>query len=88
MVDIDSLGTDCPLVGVQVNEALLRQRYGVEFKAVSGCIVWKSLEDYVAAYNGVSENAANRKFGHDIFKEVSEEARNDWEREHESSLKR
>lgn len=73
------LGYGLPVPWLPAYESLLRKRYGVEFEAVSGCIVWKSLENYVAAYNGVSETAANRKFGHDIFKEVSEEARKTWE---------
>ena len=53
--------------------ALLRQRYGVEVHTVAGCIVSKSTHDYVAAYNGVSVAAANRKFGHDIFKEADDQ---------------
>lgn len=82
------LGYGLPYRWTPVYKTLLRDRYGVEFNAVAGCIVSKSLEDYVAAYNKVSLSAANLKFGHDIFREVSEEARKDWEREHEPSLKR
>jgi hypothetical protein len=31
------------------------------------------------SYNGVSTATANRKFGHDVFKECSEQARKNWE---------
>ena len=47
--------------------AALRQRYGVEFHAVAGCIVSKAQQDYVAAYDDLSTEAVNRKFGHDVF---------------------
>ena len=82
------LGYGLPVAWRPRYETLLRQRYGVEFEAVSGCIVWKSLEDYVASYNQVSMTAANLKYGRDIFKEVSDEAKNDWERQRESSLRK
>lgn len=59
---------------------LLRQRYGVELRAVAGCIVSKSLQDYVDAYDGISIDAANRRFGHDIFKETRDEAEKEWKR--------
>ncbi|MGA3371179.1 MAG: hypothetical protein ABSC48_05400 [Terracidiphilus sp.] len=59
---------------------LLRQRYGVELHAVAGCIVSKSLVDYVDAYNNVSTDAVNRKFGHDVFKEVYDEDEANWRR--------
>lgn len=82
------LGYGLPVPWRPRYETLLRQRYGVEFEALAGCVVSKSLVDYVAAYNEVSMDAADRKFGHDIFKEVSDEAEKEWERQHESSLKR
>jgi len=56
---------------------LLRQRYGVEFHAVAGCIVSKSLVDYAAAYNEVSTAAVKGKFGRDVFREAyNEEEKN------------
>lgn len=54
---------------------LLHERYGIEFHAVAGCIVSQSLISYVDGYNSVSEAAAKRKFGHDVFEESAEEAR-------------
>lgn len=51
----------------------LRQRYGVEFHAVAGCTVSKSLVDYAAAYNEVSTAAVKGKFGRDVFKEIADE---------------
>jgi hypothetical protein len=57
---------------------LLHERYGVEFKAVAGCIVTESLVAYVDAYDNEVFAAANKKFGHDIFKETAEEADRAW----------
>jgi hypothetical protein len=52
---------------------LLRERYGVELHAMAGCIVSKSLVDYVAAYNEVSTTAVRGKFGRDVFRETHDE---------------
>jgi len=47
----------------------LRERYGIENRVVAGCIVSPPLLAYTEGYNRVSMAAANRKFGHDVFKE-------------------
>jgi hypothetical protein len=60
----------------------LRKRYGVETEAVAGCDVSPFIRRYVAAYDKVSEAAVNKRFGHDVFKEVRNEAQSDWTREH------
>lgn len=64
---------------------LLHERYGVNFRTVALCIVSTTLVAYVDSYNKVSTEAVNRKFGHDVFKECSEEARNSWEQAHKSA---
>src|SRR5262249_44501048 len=53
---------------------LLRERYGIEYRPVAGCIVSESLVSYVHGYTLVSMAAANRKFGHDVFEESAEDA--------------
>ena len=58
---------------------LLQERYGVKFCTVALCIVSTSLDAYVDSYNRVSTEASNRKFGHDVFEECSNEARKKWE---------
>jgi len=58
---------------------LLHERYGIEFRTVALCIVSTELVAYADSYNGMSTAAANRKFGHDVFKECAEEARKNWE---------
>jgi hypothetical protein len=63
---------------------LLHDRYGIEFEAVTGCIVSHSLMDYVDAYNKTSIAGANRKFGHDVAKETAEEAIGNWQLQHPS----
>jgi hypothetical protein len=68
------LGYGLPPRGMPKYISLLHERYGVEYRAVTGCVVEKGTLDYTAAYNGVSEPVINRKFGHDIFKEVERES--------------
>jgi len=41
---------------------------------VTGCIVSAPLMGYVDSYDAVSTDAANRKFGHDVFKDAWDEA--------------
>jgi hypothetical protein len=53
---------------------LLRERYGVEYRAVADCIVSLTLVSYAGGYNTVSMFAARRKFGHDVFQECEEDA--------------
>lgn len=57
---------------------LLRQRYGIELRPVAACIVSERLVSYVNAYDEVSCPAANRRFGHDVFKECEERALQQW----------
>jgi hypothetical protein len=62
--------------------ALLRKRYGVEVRAVAGCVVSESLRDYVRDYNEVSMAAANKRFGRDIFAEAQKDAQIRWRQLH------
>jgi hypothetical protein len=64
---------------------LLQQRYGVSFRPVAGCIVSTALVAYVDSYNSVSTEAVNHKFGHEVFKECSEDVRNSWEQARKSA---
>jgi hypothetical protein len=50
----------------------LRERYSIEHRTVAGCIVSDSLISYVKAYHSVVTEAANRKFGHDVFQECAD----------------
>ena len=52
----------------------LRERYNIEYRTVAGCVVSESLVSYVKAYHSVVTDAANRRFGHDVFKECAEQA--------------
>jgi hypothetical protein len=51
---------------------LLKERYGIEVRAVAGCLVSENLRSYVDSYDEVSIVAANQKFGHDVFKESAD----------------
>lgn len=52
----------------------LRERYGIEFRTVAGCVVSDSLISYVDAYHSVVANATYKKFGRDVFRECADEA--------------
>jgi hypothetical protein len=61
---------------------LLRERYGIEDRAIAGCIVTNSLVAYADGYNAVSITAANRRYGRDIFRESMIEAASNWKSRH------
>jgi hypothetical protein len=68
------LGYGLPAPGYSEYIRTLHDKYNVEFDPVAGCIVSQSLISYVNGYNGVSEAAANRKYGRDIIHESLKEA--------------
>jgi hypothetical protein len=72
------LGYGLPVAWRPEYARLLQERYGVKFRPVAGFIVSTELVAYVDSYNKVSTEAVNRKFGHDVFKECSDEARRKW----------
>jgi hypothetical protein len=53
---------------------ILQERYGIEMRRVGGCLVSRSMVWYGEGYNSVSMDAANRKFGRDVFQESDAEA--------------
>jgi hypothetical protein len=53
---------------------MLKNQYGIELRTVAFCTVSADLVAYADAYNKVSIAASDRKFGHDVFKEVAEAA--------------
>jgi len=61
---------------------VLSERYGIEVRAVAGCIVSKSLISYVHGYNTVSVAAANRRWRRDVFEDSWQEAERIWSRIH------
>jgi hypothetical protein len=68
------LGYGLPVPWRHEYARLLRAHYGIRFRTVALCIVSNDLVVYADSYNRVSMAAANRKFGHDVFKECAEEA--------------
>jgi hypothetical protein len=81
------LGYGLPVPWYADDVRLLRERYGIEYRPVAGCIVSATLIAYVDNYNGVIAAAANRKFGHDVFKECAGDARKSWERATSKTVK-
>ena len=72
------LGYGLPTPSRPQYAACLRKSYNVEFRAVAGCIVSEPLVSYVDAYDSVVVEDVNRRVGHDVFKECSEEAERNW----------
>lgn len=66
------------ILGAPEYARLLKERYGIEIHVDALCIVSKSQIAFADHYNKLSSAAANHKFGHDVFKECSEEARREW----------
>lgn len=60
---------------------LLKERYGISTHVLALCIVSETVISYADSYNEISTAAANRKFGHDVFKECRDEARKTWEQQ-------
>lgn len=54
----------------------LKVHYGVEVTSIAGCIVSEGILGVEVGYNSTIKPLLNRKFGHDIFKEAEESARN------------
>jgi hypothetical protein len=61
---------------------VIKERYGIELRAVAGCIVSPSLISYVDGYNSVSIAGANRKWGRDVFEDGRNEAGRIWSQAH------
>ena len=68
------LGYGLPLPSRPQYEFFLQKRYGIEYRAVSGCIVSQTEIDYVAGYDRVSMAAAKRRFGPEVLTEAAKEA--------------
>lgn len=67
---------------------ILKDRYGIETHVDAFCIVSESQRAFADNYNKLSTAAAERKFGHDVFKECSEDARREWEARRAQNLRR
>jgi uncharacterized protein (TIGR03067 family) len=57
---------------------LLRQRYGVKWNFVAGCVVPEELARYANGYNAVSRRLLIEKHGKDIFEECNAVAEQKW----------
>lgn len=68
------LGYGLPPPGMPRYVRMLKARYGIQYRAVAGCVVSRSQMDFVAAYNNVSATAIGRKFGRDVVRETENEA--------------
>ena len=68
------LGYGLPPRGLPEFARLMKERYGIEYHAVAGCIVSRSQRAYVDGYDEASMSAAKRKFGRDVFRECWQDA--------------
>ncbi|UWZ86871.1 hypothetical protein [Occallatibacter riparius] len=68
--------------------ATLHDRYGIQHRAVTGCIVNNWILDRTDAYNRVSDERIRAKFGRDVVREAAREAEQNWQRTHADASKR
>jgi len=61
---------------------LLKERYGIELRAVAGCVVDDNIVGHRKGYNEVSEAEIQRRFGSDILEKTQLEAKKHWEDNH------
>jgi hypothetical protein len=80
------LGYGLPPRGVIEYRQILAERYGVEYQQVAACIVSPTLVSYADAYDRVSEQAIQQKFGQDIFKRSWAEANRRFQENHKAEL--
>jgi hypothetical protein len=59
----------------QKYEALVKEKYGVEFDTVAGCVVSDELVERTAGYNEPMLREIRRQFGPDALEKLTEEAR-------------
>ena len=65
---------------------ILRDKYGIEYHAVAGCIVSPGLIAYVNGYDSVSSEAIEKRFKHDVFVEAAGDAERGWTREQTANV--
>ena len=68
------LGFGLPAPWLPLYASILKERYGVEFEGVAGCMVTQETVNYVRGYNAVSAEAILRRFGRDVLTEAEQEA--------------
>lgn len=59
----------------QTYEKLLKERHGITYSWVAGCIVNDRVSGHARAYNEVMEAEIERRFGKDVLEKTAEEAR-------------
>jgi hypothetical protein len=77
-----------PLPGSSRTDALLEQRYGIEYQGVAGCIVDEGIMEWASAYNQISVAAIKKKFGGDVFERTRHDAWVEEQRELAEAAKR
>jgi len=56
-------------------ERLLKERYGIRYSWVAGCVVSEGIIGHAKGYNEIMEAEIARKFGDDVLKKTADEAR-------------
>ncbi|MEO5713436.1 MAG: hypothetical protein ABIT37_08095 [Luteolibacter sp.] len=54
---------------------LLRQRYGIEFRIVGGCMITEEAAEHLRTYNEVMMSEITRKYGSDVLEKTEAEAK-------------
>jgi hypothetical protein len=63
-----------PIVGYYPDKEILAKDYGVELKAVAGCVVSEELVENVRGYNEAQQAEIERRFGEGILGKVERQA--------------
>ena len=71
-------GIGLPSPWVSGYQRILHERYGVEYRAIAGCLVSPWDVEYSRGYNKVSMAAIGRKFHKEVFQEAEEQAEREW----------
>lgn len=56
-------------------ERTMKERYGIEFQRVAGCVVSDRLIGHAKGYNEIMGAEITRRFGADVLKKTADEAR-------------
>jgi hypothetical protein len=72
-LQLHSFGLPAPWVPEYAR--LLKERLGVEYRPVAGCVVTEELVSNTAAYNKVMISEIERRFGTGVLQQIRDEAR-------------
>ncbi len=79
---VESFGLLAPWTPTYVR--ILKERYGVEDRIVTGCSVDNDIVGHADGFNTVTKRAITEKYGKDVFAEAATEARSEYNKKNKS----